>query len=975
MAFVGFEGFGVEPSSSQGTGEAVASSSAPAGVFIGSTAPAAAASTSILSGLGGIGGAGAPTPVPPAAGVFIGSTAPAAAASSSILSGLGGLGGLGAAAPAVSLGAPACGFAAAPADCTFRPSSFDGGEFGFGGYAEFGGGMVGRAAHTDPTLEVLQQIQTRDPALITSLDFRGLGVLRTGLLFPAIAHLTAMTYLNLSGLGLGSSGASHLCSALTYLTAMTYLNLQNNGLTADDGARICGAAAAAGMTRLETLDVVDTDRSFVCNHFLSAADVVGCETWRQLNVLLPPLPDHFLHVEDFGLLVQYLASSDKAAFADAHHPDLPLELLRRIRTSDLAISKLEIKLKRNFKEAGCRVLARALSLNTCITSLELGGTIIGDTGASLLFPAIAHLTAMTHLSLSGAGIGSSGASHLCSSLTHLTTMTVISLCGLHLSILDLPLFFRSLSQCRSISSLTLRNCRLGCEGLLIVLSALEHLKELSSLDISGNLNGCFAPDFSSEMVNSICATMTNSSLESQRMMFYRDNRQVSTVGITFTSVVAALKRLSSLTSLNLSYNDIAADDGARLCHAAAASGMTRLETLDLGLCSASHVVECETWRQLDLPQPPELVVAFTDSAILVQYLMISDKAAFADAHHPDLPLELLRRIRTSDPALTQLEIRHKRNFLEAGCRVLARALSLNTCITSLNLHCTSICDAGASLLFPAIAHLTAMTHLMLKNTSLESSGASHLCSALTHFTAMTCLDLSFNRLTADDGARICGAAAAAGMTRLQMLELERNCFYSPSDVVECGAWELLNLPQPLDNVDHDSRGCDCISLVMYAIRLRYAVSLVLTAAATCPIFGLRRRSHVFQFQGPPQIIVRQRHQSSNVPDDDEERGESAFVHHLHPCPQIGFSMSRRSLDFAALQLWCHCNPQYLRLLICCCPLSTLAFRLARTSNRHDSQRMAQHRAAALVMRRCFSMLAWRIWTGSTPNYPSFSVLL
>ena len=110
---------------------------------------------------------------------------------------------------------------------------------------------------------------------------------------------------------------------------------------------------------------------------------------------------------------------------------------------------------------------------------------------------------------------------------------------------------------------------------------------------------------------------------------------------------------------------------------------------------------------------------------------------------------------------------------------------------------------------------------------------------------------------------------------------------------------------------------------------------------------------------------------SDGPGDDEERGivdgESAFVHHLHPCPQIGFSMSRRSLDFAALQLWCHCNPQYLRLLICCCPLSTLAFRLARTSNRHVSQRMAQHRAAALVMRRCFSMLAWRIWTGSTPN--------
>jgi hypothetical protein len=169
------------------------------------------------------------------------------------------------------------------------------------------------------------------------------------------------------------------------------------------------------------------------------------------------------------------------------------------------------------------------------------------------------------------------------------------------------------------------------------------------------------------------------------MMTYRDNRQVSTVRITFTNVVAALRRLSSLTSLNLSYNDVTAGDGARLCHAAAAAGMTRLETLDLGVCSPSDVVECEAWKLLDLPQPPEHIVAFSDSAILVQYLASSNKAAFADSHHPDLPLQLLRRIRTIDPALTELNIWNKVNFNEAGCRVLARALLLNTCITSLRL--------------------------------------------------------------------------------------------------------------------------------------------------------------------------------------------------------------------------------------------------------------------------------------------------
>ena len=167
--------------------------------------------------------------------------------------------------------------------------------------------------------------------------------------------------------------------------------------------------------------------------------------------------------------------------------------------------------------------------------------------------------------------------------------------------------------------------------------------------------------------------------------------------------------------------------------------------------------------------------------------------------HPELPAELLQRIRNSDTALTKLKIQYKSNFNEAGCRVLARALSLNTCITSLNLNGTSVGAGGACVLFPALTHLTAMTFLDLGYTGLGSSGASHLCSALPHLTAMTDLNLRGNQLSADDGARICGAAAAAGMTRLKTLGLGANDF-SASQVVGCEAWRQLNLPQPPDEI-------------------------------------------------------------------------------------------------------------------------------------------------------------------------------
>jgi hypothetical protein len=135
--------------------------------------------------------------------------------------------------------------------------------------------------------------------------------------------------------------------------------------------------------------------------------------------------------------------------------------------------------------------------------------------------------------------------------------------------------------------------------------------------------------------------------------------------------------------------------------------------------------------------------------------------------------------------------------------ILSRALSLNTCITSLNLSNTAIDPAVSSLLFSSLTHLSAMTYLNLGNTSLESSGAWHLCSAFAHLTALTALQLSSNQLTADDAARICAAAAAAGITSLTTLDMHSNPSrdrpFSSWDVVRCKAWNEFNLPHVSDD--------------------------------------------------------------------------------------------------------------------------------------------------------------------------------
>ena len=181
-------------------------------------------------------------------------------------------------------------------------------------------------------------------------------------------------------------------------------------------------------------------------------------------------------------------------------------------------------------------------------------------------------------------------------------------------------------------------------------------------------------------------------------------------------------------------------------------------------------------------------------------------------NHPVLLPELLQRIKRG---ATTVELTDRHYFNEGGCRILARALSQNTCIASLDLCGTTI-GSGASLLFPALAHLTSMTYLNLNKTDLQSSGASHLCSAFSRLTAMTELRLRENQLAADDGARICGAAAAAGMTCLKVLDLARNDL-TGSSVIGCGMWRRLNLPQPPHDVFDEFEIADFSALTQFLI--------------------------------------------------------------------------------------------------------------------------------------------------------------
>jgi hypothetical protein len=105
------------------------------------------------------------------------------------------------------------------------------------------------------------------------------------------------------------------------------------------------------------------------------------------------------------------------------------------------------------------------------------------------------------------------------------------------------------------------------------------------------------------------------------------------------------------------------------------------------------------------------------------------------------------------------------------------------------------------------------------------------------------------------------------------------------------------------------------------------MSLVLSAAAACPIFG----------RCPVRALG------------------------LQPHALLRMAPSQRLLEqLAALQQQLQCRRSRRLLLVRCgCPLSTVAFRLACANG--GASFSVQRAAAALVMRRCLSGFAWRHW--------------
>ncbi len=297
-------------------------------------------------------------------------------------------------------------------------------------------------------------------------------------------------------------------------------------------------------------------------------------------------------------------------------------------------------------------------------------------------------------------------------------------------------------------------------------------------------------------------------------------------------------------------------------------------------------------------------------------------------------------------SLCQLNL--KRNELgDEGALALGRGLIVNTGLQVLDLEANGLSDTGAVALSQGLRVNSCLRQLNLSVNHVSDKGAKALGQSLGVNSSLQVLDLSSNRVS-DKGVRALGQGLSVNMTLRQLnLSFNRTSFagvchivscilhnnqlttvhfdYGPAACIACHSWrheELVVLPVAVVR-----RGWTAVLKLMR--KFFSVLSLVLSAAAACPIF----------------------------------RPRSLHAHYLQPPLQLVFTLSQRSLERASLQLWCGDSSQRLQLLCCSSPLSILAFRLARAVNRREGSRSFELRAIARILKRCFGGFVWQFWTG------------
>ena len=286
------------------------------------------------------------------------------------------------------------------------------------------------------------------------------------------------------------------------------------------------------------------------------------------------------------------------------------------------------------------------------------------------------------------------------------------------------------------------------------------------------------------------ALKQNTSL-TQLDLSYND---ISAQGVA--ALAEALKHNTSLTQLDLSDNDISDQGAADLAEALKQNtSLTQLDLTDNDISAQGAAELAEALKQntsltqLDLSDNDISAQGAVDLAEALKHNTSLTQLDLSDNDISDQGAADLAEALKQNTSLTQLDLSDN-DISAQGAADLAEGLKQNTSLTQLNLSGNDISEGGAAALAEALKQNTSLTQLGLSRNSISDHGAAALVEALKQNTSLTQLNLSYNDIS-DQGA---AALAEALKQNTSLTQLNLSCNHIDEAVIS----ELYRL-------EHDNR--------------------------------------------------------------------------------------------------------------------------------------------------------------------------
>ena len=338
--------------------------------------------------------------------------------------------------------------------------------------------------------------------------------------------------------------------------------------------------------------------------------------------------------------------------------DVGIACLATVLQANTTMKRLDIGRNLNgIAVNGAKSLGKAISVNSSLEVLDIGGNSIGDEGVAHIANALQTNTTMKALIVFECGISDKGAESLARALSVNSSLEELNISFNHIGDEGVAHIANALQTNTTMKVLDVLTCGISCEGAESLARALSVNNSLEVLNISGNIIGDEVAHIANALQTNTTMTVLNVS-----------NCDVSCKGAE--SLGRALSVNSSLKELYFKDTSIG----------------------DEGVAHIANALKANTTMKL-------LSVDFCD---------ISDKGA-----------ESLARALTVNSSLEKLNIRFN-PFGDDGIAHIANALQLNNILKSLMFHhedIDNVTDRAALSLAAALTTNTSMEYMVISWSS------------------------------------------------------------------------------------------------------------------------------------------------------------------------------------------------------------------------------------------------------------------